>query len=328
MLGRRAADGRPVALLPGSAGRYVLVDPADHTRIAVDSQRAGLLEPTAVVFYRTFSSDRPTLSGFVRFALPSIQRELWTLVVMGVVGGLLGLVVPIVTAITIDDAIPRADRRQLFLLCAFLVAVALAVASFQAIQTVALARLRGKLESSLLPAFWDRLLAMPTRFFAHYEAGDLALRALGPARLIDVLASTTVASMLASVFALFNVAALFRSELEARAARDRASGRVFRDRRRRPPTPLGLPAPDLDAPGRDRRLALPGAGRDRTSTRCRRGATRVCAVGDPLSPATRAQPTLPETIRQAGAPLRRVADRRSDGGSRLRGSGLGVPERR
>ena len=77
---------------------------------------------------------------------------------MGLFCGLLGLVVPIVIAVTIDDAIPRADRRQLGLLCAFLVAVALAVASFQAIQTVALARLRGKLESSLLPAFWDRLL--------------------------------------------------------------------------------------------------------------------------------------------------------------------------
>src|SRR5262249_50053702 len=98
---------------------------------------------------------------------------------------------------------------QLNLLCAFLVAVALAVASFQAIQTVALARIRGKLESRLLPAFWDRLLSLPVRFFAQYDAGDLAIRALGPVHLIDVLASTTMASMMVSVFALVNVAALF-----------------------------------------------------------------------------------------------------------------------
>jgi NHLM bacteriocin system ABC transporter peptidase/ATP-binding protein/NHLM bacteriocin system ABC transporter ATP-binding protein len=209
MLGRRADDRRPVALIPDSLRRYVLVDPVRNTRVRVTGELARTLQPIAVVFYRTLSSDRSSLGGFVRFALPLIRGELWTLAVMGLICGLLGLVVPIVTAVAIDEAIPRADRRQLDLLCAFLVAVALAVASFQAIQTVALARLRGKLESSLLPAFWDRLLSLPVRFFAQYEAGDLALRALGPARLIDVLASTTTASMLVSIFALFNMAALF-----------------------------------------------------------------------------------------------------------------------
>ena len=64
--------------------------------------------------------------------------------------------------------------------------MAFAVASFQAIQSLALTRLRGKLESGLLPAFWDRLLNLPARFFARYEAGDLAVRALGPVRLIEV----------------------------------------------------------------------------------------------------------------------------------------------
>ena len=194
--------------------------------------------------------------------MPLIRRELWTLAVMGLICGLLGLVVPIVTAIAIDDAIPRADRRQLDLLCAFLVAVALAVASFQAIQTVALARLRGKLESSLLPAFWDRLLDLPVRFFAQYEAGDLAIRALGPVRLIEVLASTTVASMLVSVFALFNVAALFvlnwRLGLVAAglmAVFPLATAAALRPIWR-------LPARDLGTQGRDRRPALRDAGRD------------------------------------------------------------------
>ncbi len=209
MLARRADDGRPVALITNSAGRYVLVDPAENTRAPVNAELARALQPTAVVLYPTLSSDRATLGGFVRFALPLIRRELWTMAVVGVICGLLGLVVPIVTAITIDDAIPRADRRQLNLLCAFLIAVALAVASFQAIQTVALARIRGKLETSLLAAFWDRLLSLPVRFFAEYEAGDLAIRALGPVRLIDALASTTMAAMLASIFTLFNVVALF-----------------------------------------------------------------------------------------------------------------------
>ncbi len=208
MLGRRADNGRPVALISESSRGYLIADPKDNTRVPVDGERARSLQSTAVVFYPTLSSQGPTLRGFVRFALPFVRREVWTLVMMGLICGLLGLVVPIAIAVAIDDAIPRADRRQLKLICAFLLAVALAVASFQAIQTVALARLRGKLESTLLPAFWDRLLSLPVRFFAQYEAGDLATRALGPLRLIPALTSTTMASILASIFALFNVAAL------------------------------------------------------------------------------------------------------------------------
>ena len=208
MLGYRAKDGGPVALVPDSSHRFFLVDPADNTRVPVDGELARTLQHSAVVFYRTLSAQRPTLGGFVRFALPLIRGELWTLAFMGLICGLLGLMAPIVIANTIDDAIPRADRGQLALLCAFLLAVALAIAAFQAIQTVALARLRGKLESSLLPAFWDRLFSLPVRFFAQYEAGDLATRALGPVRLIPVLAGTTMAAMLASIFGLFNVIAL------------------------------------------------------------------------------------------------------------------------
>ncbi len=205
-----ADDGRPVALIPDSSRRYLLVDPAKAT----PESRLTPRSPADCSRTRSSSTGRSRpisrLSAVsFGFAVPAVRRELWTLVLMGLICGLLGLVVPTVMAVAIDDAIPRADREQLDLLCAFLVAVALAFAAFQAIQTVALARLRGKLESSLLPAFWDRLLSLPVRFFAQYEAGDLAVRALGPVRLIEVLASTTVASMLASVFALFNVAALF-----------------------------------------------------------------------------------------------------------------------
>ncbi len=209
MLARCALDGRPVALIPDAFGRYALSDPGRNTRTPVDRELARALQPMAVVFYRTLPAGRSTVGGLARFALPLVRRELWTLALMGLICGLLGLAVPIVTAIAIDDAIPRADVSQLGLLCAFLLAVALAVAGFQAIQIVALARLRGKIESTLLPAFWDRLLNLPVRFFAEYEAGDLASRTLGPGRLISTLVSTTTASMLASVFSLFNVVALF-----------------------------------------------------------------------------------------------------------------------
>ncbi|MGP0069615.1 MAG: NHLP family bacteriocin export ABC transporter peptidase/permease/ATPase subunit [Isosphaeraceae bacterium] len=209
MLGRLADDGRPVALIPESRRGYVLVDPTRGSRVRVTEAVARTLQSSGVVFYRTLPTDRPSFIGLARLAIPLVKDELWALVMIGLIGGTLGLVVPFAIAAAIDDVIPSANRRQLELICALVVALAFAIASFQAIQTVALTRLRGKLESVVLPAFWDRLLNLPPRFFARYEAGDLAVRALGPVRLIEVFASTTIASMLMSLVAMFNVIALF-----------------------------------------------------------------------------------------------------------------------
>ncbi len=176
MLGYRAEDGRPVALIPDPARGYVLVDAADKSRVTVTAAVAGTLRSNAVVFYRTLAAGKPTIGGLIGFTIPLIRGEIRTLLTIGLLAGLVGLVVPFAMVVAIDDVIPGADRGQLGLICALLVAMAFAIASFQAIQTLVLARLRGKLESGLLPAFWDRLLNLPARFFSRYEAGDLAVR--------------------------------------------------------------------------------------------------------------------------------------------------------
>jgi NHLM bacteriocin system ABC transporter ATP-binding protein len=177
--------------------------------VPVTEEVARGLATSALVFYRALSPESRRASDLLRFVAPVVRGEFRTLLAAGVVAGLLGLIVPAVTAVAVDDAIPRADRPQLGLLCAFLVAVGLAIASFQAVQGLALVRVKGRLESTLLPAAWDRFLNLPARFFAREEAGDLALRAMGLSRVIEVLASTSVATLLVGVFSLMNVAVLF-----------------------------------------------------------------------------------------------------------------------
>ena len=208
-LGFLAEDSRPVAVLPTSGPGYEVVDPSRGIRTRVTPEGARLLRPTGVMFYRTLSGAQPKARDLFKFCEPKIRGELRTLLLMGILSGLLGMIVPAVTATVVDDAIPRADSSQLGLLCAFLVGIGFAVASFQAIQGLALVRIKGKLESVLLPAVWDRLFKLPTRFFGEQEAGDLALRAMGMLRVIEVLASTSAASLLVAIFSLSNVLVLF-----------------------------------------------------------------------------------------------------------------------
>ena len=204
------ADGeRPVALLRSPGDGYVLVDPSRGSSTRVTPEVARTLSPTAVMFYRSLSGVRLSAGDLVRVGLAAIRGELKTLALMGLIGGLLGLVIPWVVGIAIDDVIPRADLFQLRQLCVFLLAIGLVIASFQAVQGLAFVRIKGRLESDLLASVWDRLLNLPTRFFANKASGDLALRSMGLARVIEILASSWVASLLASFFALLNLIVLF-----------------------------------------------------------------------------------------------------------------------
>jgi ATP-binding cassette subfamily C protein len=209
MLGASAADGSPVALTPLHGRGYVAIAPTRGVKTAVTARTAASIGPNAWSFVRVLPSHPLRFRDLARFAWPVVRRELRTIVMLGAVCGVLGLLAPYVTALVVDDVIPRADRPQLKLLCGFLVAVGASIALLQAVQGLALVRIKGRLEATLLPAAWDRLLSLPVRFFAGGEAGDLALRATGLARVIEVVSGSTVASLLVASFSLTSVLVLF-----------------------------------------------------------------------------------------------------------------------
>ena len=176
LLGFLAESSRPVALIPGGDGGYSLIDASGGTRLAVTAEVRAVASAGCHLLLPPFCRRTSWGPRSVPFLPPLDSSRAEKPVILGVLSSLLGMVAPIVTGTVIDQVIPRADRYQLYVICVFLVSVGISVAAFQAIQGLVLVRIKGKLESELLPAIWDRLLNLPTRFFGHQESGDLALR--------------------------------------------------------------------------------------------------------------------------------------------------------
>jgi NHLM bacteriocin system ABC transporter ATP-binding protein len=61
----------------------------------------------------------------------------------------------------------------------------------------------------LIPAFWDRLLRLPSRFFARFSAGDLALRAMELSEVFKRASGAAVATVVTGFFSVFNLALLY-----------------------------------------------------------------------------------------------------------------------
>jgi len=214
LLAFRAAEtegenGRPVALLPLSPTRYELVDPAAGRRVPVDEEISEGLEGAAHMFY-TPLPERPLGTwDLLRAAFRDRRRDLTTIVLMGLGGGLLGLLVPILTGYIFGSVVPAADRSRLFQMALALVLSAFAAAAFQITRSIAVLRLGGKIDGSLQAAVWDRLLSLPVPFFRRYTVGDLADRAMGIDAIRELLTGHVTTSVLAAAFSLFSFALLF-----------------------------------------------------------------------------------------------------------------------
>ena len=71
------------------------------------------------------------------------------------------------------------------------------------VEGLTLLRIEGKIVPAVVPAVWDRLLRLPTRFFSGFSSGDLALRAMGLSlifkKVSGAVVTTLVTGLLSSV---------------------------------------------------------------------------------------------------------------------------------
>jgi NHLM bacteriocin system ABC transporter ATP-binding protein len=206
-------DGAPVALVPLSARRYAIVDPADPAgvtaRRVVTEDVAAELSRDAWMLYRSFPRRALRAWEIVKPELARNGLDLFWVISSAILGGLLALLVPILTGIIFDDVIPEADRGLLGQYTVLLAVGAVAIALFGYGQSISLLRMRGKMDGAIQSAVWDRLLRLPMSFFREYNAGDLANRAMGINAISSTLTGVTLLSVLSGVFSLFSAALMF-----------------------------------------------------------------------------------------------------------------------
>ncbi|MFI9000767.1 NHLP bacteriocin export ABC transporter permease/ATPase subunit [Streptomyces sp. NPDC053541] len=178
LVGRREADGAPVALL-WRRGGYVAVDRPGGRRERVGADNEGRFERQAVMFYRPLPEGPPTLPRLLRFSAGGTRRELRALLLGGVVSVVLGATVPLATGRILGAYVPAGESGLIVQTAVALGAAAVLQAAFMLLQNVALLRMEGRIEATLQPAVWDRLLRLPATFFAGRSTGELANAALG-----------------------------------------------------------------------------------------------------------------------------------------------------
>ncbi|MGW5087216.1 NHLP bacteriocin export ABC transporter permease/ATPase subunit [Streptomyces coelicoflavus] len=187
LVGHRSLSGAPVALL-WRRGGYVAVHPATGRETPVEKANAGEFEPRAVMFYRPLPERRLSPLRLLRFCLTGTRRDLTGLLLAGLVTVGLGALVPVATGKVLGEFVPKAQTGLIAQVCLAVMLSSVVAAAFMLLQNLTILRLEGRIEATLQPAVWDRLLRLPTRFFTGRSTGELASAAMGISAIRRLLA--------------------------------------------------------------------------------------------------------------------------------------------
>ena len=200
LLAFRAADGQPVALLPGAFGRYREFDPVRKSSVRITATRAASLEQEAWMFYPPLPPGNVGPADLLRVALHGAGPYLARLALAGLPGGLVKLAPALALGFLAHQVAGGGGAGALY-------AVAVAVAGFgllgallHLLQSTAMMRLEGRSASRVEAAFWDRLMRLPPGVLHRRPAGDLATSGMTFQNLRDRLQGVVVDTLLTVVF--------------------------------------------------------------------------------------------------------------------------------
>ena len=202
MLGFRAADGQPVALLPGKFGRYREIDPVSKRSVRIAADRANTLGEEAWMFYRPLPSENVKPSDLLGIALHGSAADLVRLVISGLPGGLIKLLPALALGYAANEITAGGSVGAIYSVAVALAAFGLLGALLHLFQSTAMMRLEGRSASRAEAAFWDRLMRLPTSILHRHSTGDLAMSGMTFQNLRDGLQGVVADSLLSIIFLL------------------------------------------------------------------------------------------------------------------------------
>lgn len=207
LVGHRSATGTPVALL-WRRGAYEAVNPVTGRRARVDRSGAAGFEERAVMFYRPLPERPMSRWQLARFGLRGTRPDLRNLALAGLVTVALGALVPLATGRILGVYVPRAETGLIAQVSLAVIISGVVSAAFMLLQNLTVLRMEGRVESTLQPAVWDRLLRLPPAFFTERSTGELASAALGVGAIRRVLSGVGPVVLQAGTVGAVNLALL------------------------------------------------------------------------------------------------------------------------
>ena len=205
----RTSSG-PAAVVPGQRGNQIVEAITRRVR-RLGRRSAGDLDRQALALARDLPADTRWWH-LVAWSLGGRWSDLWLLLILGVVGGFAGLLLPLATGAIFESAVPNGDVERIV---AILVAFAIGSAGVGVLllaRGLLVVRIRDRSDAVLAPAVIAHLLRLPAAFFRARSTGDVMNRALSVDAARQQVDDSVLAALVTAAFGLVNLVYLIAAD--------------------------------------------------------------------------------------------------------------------
>src|SRR5690606_18984612 len=195
-------DKTPVALLRRRK-KYVLSNLKTGEEKVVTASNASQIDTTVHSFFSPLPKGKISQKDLLKFTLAFTKRDVVLFIVLGVVGALLSLFIPIMSGYIFNVIIPGGEQGSLLSIGYLLLTLVIILGVVNLAKSIAVLRFEGKSSYKLQSAVWDRILSLKVPFFSKYDAGNLAERSLGIEKIRTILSANVMGALVSAIFSIF-----------------------------------------------------------------------------------------------------------------------------
>ncbi len=204
-------EGKPVACVPKGQESYVIYYGENGTKCKLTEEIAKTVSPQAYVLNRTLPGKELNTRDILRFGVKSIRKvDVVYVVMLGLVGVLIGILLPALNQKIYDEYIPLGNYSQLIQICIVIVTFMIGNLFFDMVKRLSEFRISSHVGYDLQNAVYYRVFHLPESFFRAHESADLAQRLAYIASIANTFVTSVLVSGLATVFSLLYLYRMFK----------------------------------------------------------------------------------------------------------------------
>jgi ABC-type bacteriocin/lantibiotic exporter with double-glycine peptidase domain len=171
-----------------------------------------MLEP-GVQFERATSARRVSLASYARAYLKLAPLSIAQIIGASLLLQLFGLVVPLLTAVVVNQVIPLQLLDTLLLLAVGLLVLIVAQVVMSLLRSVVLLSLQTRVDTNMMLGFFEYLTSLPLRFFQQRSSGDLLARLSSNLVIRDTVSNQLISTLLDGSLVVTYLLLLLKSSL-------------------------------------------------------------------------------------------------------------------
>lgn len=205
-IGRKKKDGSPIALFRKWPG-YYMYEAGNGKITRVGRKQEKEIEPAGIMFCHPFEKATVGLKALIWFGMKRTSPADWILAfLLTVLGAFAALLLPASYEYLTNVLLDVGDMPSIW---SFAVMIAMCVAGYfgvAAVKNRIVYRNLNKMQNTVMPALYDRLMHLPEEIMKQYDAADLGQRAIRAARIfrdaVRSLAGVLISILYAVIFGI------------------------------------------------------------------------------------------------------------------------------